>query len=250
MNFTVKNTTFRSILDLIYPCYCRGCGKFGDSFCFRCYNYNKALNPSFSRALEPYFHKLFVCGLREGMLLDLIADYKFHSKRQYLPVLTKMIIDALSKSNSLSNPSTSDVKSSTSISLPPDTIIVPLPTIRKHICSRGFDHILTLANSVSKETGFSVVSLLKRDQETVQVGKDDKTRREQARRAYTLDKEALNAFFGSNPSYKDFSRPILLLDDVWTTGSSMKNASFILRTAGFRNIYGLVLAKNQGYDFS
>jgi len=232
MNFTVKNTTFRSVLDIIYPCYCRGCGKFGEAFCLRCYNYNKALNPSFSRVLLPDFHKLFVCGLREGALSDLVSEYKFHSRRQYAPILASMMADLVSGLSS-------------------DTIIVPLPTIRRHIRSRGFDHISLLCSELAQLTGFSVAPLLSRKRETVQVGKSSKIRRFQAREAFSLNLEAISGYFGrSSLSFSDFLRPILIVDDVWTTGASMKSASFILRSFGFQKVYGAVLAKNDGYEFS
>ena len=227
MNFTVKITTFQSILDLIYPCYCRGCGKFGEVFCCRCYNYNKALNPPFSRALLPDFHKLFVCGLRERALREMISEYKFHSRRQYAPVFVKMMVETISSE------------------LPPETIIVPLPTIGKHIRSRGFDHIAFLCSELSRASGFSVVPLLLRARETIQVGKSNAIRRVQAREAFSLNLQAFSSF-----SPADLKRPILIVDDVWTTGASMKSASFILRSAGFSKIYGIVLAKNNGYEFT
>lgn len=232
MNFTVKNTTFRSILDLIYPCYCRGCGKFGETFCFRCYNYNRALNPPFSRRLDPDFHKLFVCGLREGMLSLMISEYKFQSCRHFAPVLAKMISELVSE-------------------LPLDTIIVPIPTVSRHIRSRGFDHIGVLCSELAKLTGFSVVPLLSRRRETVQVGKSSKTRRFQAREAFSVDLEGFKGMLEvvSSDSKVDFQRPILIVDDVWTTGASMRSASFLLRSAGFQKVYGVVLAKNNGYEF-
>ena len=187
MNFTVKNTTFRSILDIIYPCYCRGCGKIGEAFCSHCYNYNKALNPPFSRVLLPDFHKLFVCGLREGELSKMISEYKFYSRRQYVSVLAKMLYEV-------------------ALELPKDTIIVPLPTISKHIRTRGFDHIRCLAEELSRLSGFSVVPLLVRKRETVQVGKNSILRRTQAREAFSLNLEAILSYFGrSSLSFSDFS---------------------------------------------
>ena len=232
MNFTVKNTTLRVILDLIYPCYCWGCGKIGERFCFRCNKYNKALNPPFSRPLEPDFHKLFVCGLKEGMLAELISEYKFHSRRYFAPVLADMIYESVK-------------------TLPPETLIVPLPTIRKHIRKRGFDHIFEISLELSKNSGFKVAPLLSRARETIQVGQNGKVRRLQAREAFALDKKIFCNIFSENPSSRDLlSRPILIIDDVWTTGASMKSASFILRSAGLQNIYGVVIAKNNGYEFT
>lgn len=228
MNFTVKITTFRSILDIFYPCYCLGCGKIGERFCFRCYNYNKALNPSFSRSLEPDFHKLFVCGLREGAISKMILEYKFHSRRQYTPILAKMIYESVRE-------------------LPKNTIIVPLPTVSRHIRSRGFDHILAISRELSRISGFKIALLLSRKHETVQVGKSSKIRRLQAREAFSLNLETLE---GISKRSSRLRQPILLVDDVWTTGASMKSANFLLRSAGFQKVYGVVLAKNDGYEFT
>ena len=36
MKKRVKITTLEWVLDIIFPCYCRGCGKIGSAFCERC----------------------------------------------------------------------------------------------------------------------------------------------------------------------------------------------------------------------
>lgn len=67
---------------------------------------------------------------------------------------------------------------------------------------------------------------------SVQVGADMETRRKQAVEAY----KAVNA--GSDKRY-------LLVDDVWTTGSSMLAACEAMRAAGSKNLAIAVIARSR-----
>ncbi len=115
----------------------------------------------------------------------------------------------------------------------PNTKIVALPTIQKHIRERGFDHMLKLANYVSEIAGVEVVQALIRGNNAVQVGASMEKRQEQAKTAYiaktNIDRDA---------NY-------LLIDDVWTTGSSMMSACETLRAAGCKKIDIAVIAKSE-----
>ena len=111
--------------------------------------------------------------------------------------------------------------------LPDDWSLVPLPTIARHVRERGFDHI----GLVTKKTGWSVARVLVRNKNTVQVGASRELRCEQAKEAY----RAANV----DPDAK-----YLLLDDVWTTGSSMMAAMQKLREAGAKKIGIVVIARS------
>ena len=115
--------------------------------------------------------------------------------------------------------------------------IVPLPTTSKHIRARAFDHTLLLAKNLVKIRGknYQVERILIRQENTVQVGSDAKTRLKQAKKAYMINKK-LNI---------DRNKTYVLLDDVWTTGASMKAALKKLREAGALKIIILVLAVNR-----
>ena len=63
-----------------------------------------------------------------------------------------------------------------------DGVVVPLPTINKHIRERGFDHI----GLIAKKTGWRVEKLLKRRNKTVQVGASAEMRKKQAATAYRI----------------------------------------------------------------
>ena len=112
--------------------------------------------------------------------------------------------------------------------IPPDYILVPLPTIRKHIRERGFDHIALLC----RRTGFPVERLLVRKNDTVQVGSDMVKRKEQARRAYGVKGDIR------------LDKKYLLVDDVWTTGSSMMAACEVMRAQGVKNLAIAVIARS------
>lgn len=113
-----------------------------------------------------------------------------------------------------------------------DRIVSPLPTISKHIRSRGFDHTARLARSVARRCGGEYGESLVRKGDTVQVGASAELRKKQAALAYTA-KNGLK-----KGSY-------LLIDDVWTTGSSMKSACVELKKVGIQEIAIVVLAKSE-----
>ena len=104
---------------------------------------------------------------------------------------------------------------------------MPLPTIRRHIRERGFDHIALIC----KKLGMPIERLLARRNNTVQVGANNEERQRQATEAYL----ALPA----NPDGN-----YLLVDDVWTTGSSMMAACEAMRCAGAKNLAIAVIARS------
>ncbi len=226
MQNIVKNTTLISPLDLIAPHSCRGCGRLGSVLCDRCKNYiiksHQNLCPNCKKPKStpkcPDCHdlpKTFVLGERSDILGLLIHDLKYHSVRAIAKPLAELLNATL--------PTVSG-----------KVIIVPLPTIAKHVRARGLDHTLLIAKHLTKlrSENCEVQKLLLRDQNTVQVGTDQKTRIKQADRAYKI-----------NPRIPiDTQATYLLLDDVWTTGASLRSAEKKLRNAGARNIQFIILA--------
>lgn len=121
-----------------------------------------------------------------------------------------------------------------------DGILAPLPTISKHVRERGFAHIERLAVSLckfsrhkgrSRKTYISCARVLKRVNSSVQVGSSAEQRKDQASKAYEVAK-------GFNPD-----KHYVLVDDVWTTGSSMFAAAQKLRSLGAQCVDILVIAK-------
>ena len=208
MLFIVKNTTFPSLLDLLFPHSCRGCGLTGEVLCERCKNNIIRNRKDFKKS------NMYVVSRRNGLLDQLIQDYKYHSIRALARPLAELLDQVLPKN------------------LSKDSVIVPLPTATHHIRSRGFDHTYLLAKQLGKIRKFKVEKILIRNKNTVQVGADKKARLTQAKEAYAI-----------NPKIK-IKKDVtyILLDDVWTTGASITAAKKILQNAGAKNIKIALLA--------
>lgn len=226
MNLNVKNTTFPSPLDLIAPHSCRGCGRLGSVLCSRCKNYiiSSRINicpicksPTIKGRCSKHQNlpSVYIVGNRTGLINDLIHEFKYSSIRALATPLAQILDSTLPK---LDGP----------------VIIVPLPTINKHIRARGLDHTLFIAKRLSRIRGknYQVQKILTRTKDTVQVGADRKTRLSQAETAYAI---AQDAIINQNATY-------ILLDDVWTTGASMLTATKKLRQAGAEHIIISILA--------
>ncbi len=228
MNFIVKNTTFPHLLDLLAPHSCRGCGYIGSPFCDCCKNNIilnhenycpncKSLNPTGKCPNCQNLPPIFVADKRSELIGALIHDYKYHSTR----ILAKSFAEILDQILPL---------------IEGPVTIVPLPTISQHIRERGFDHTYLISKNLAKKRpNWQVKKLLIRSNNFVQVGADAKTRLEQAQKAYSI-----------NPKIPiDQNMTYLLLDDVWTTGASMKSAHQKISQAGIEKIIIAILAVNR-----
>lgn len=236
MEFVVKNTTKWRLIDLVAPHSCRGCGHTGAVLCERCKIYNKeqreAICPLCRMVVAQSYEnggKLVKCpncemellglwavGWRRGVLKKLVSEFKYESVRAIGEVLAEMLNEVI--------PDLAKI-------LPEgaEVVVVPLPTIGKHVRRRGLDHTLILARKLAKKRGWKCEQILTRVVDTVQVGAKVKERREQAERAYKVSRGV------------DSRKYYLLLDDVWTTGASMKAAERVMREAGATKVMGAVI---------
>ena len=226
MDFIVKNTTILNPLDLLAPHSCRGCGQIGCVLCNRCKNYItechqdlcpncKSLTKSHHCNQCPDLPPTFIIGERTDLLGQIVHDYKYHSVRALSAPLAELMYYHLP---SIDGP----------------VSIVPLPTINRHIRQRGFDHTLLIAKRLSKLIGkhCQVEPIIERAANTTQVGTDRTTRLSQATHAYAI---APNVAINHDTTY-------LLLDDVWTTGASMRACIKKLQQAGASKIIVAILS--------
>lgn len=109
-------------------------------------------------------------------------------------------------------------------------VVVPLPTIGKHVRQRGLDHTKILAKKLAKRRGWQCEMVLERAADTVQVGTSAAERAKQAEQAYRVARKI------------DVEKTYLLLDDVWTTGASMLAAAKTMQEVGVENLVGVILA--------
>lgn len=224
MEFVVKNTTHCGVLDLLCPHSCRGCGRLGEVLCGCCKNNiisrHERVCPLCKEMVadgrdlcadcDLPFSAVYVGGWKEGVLGELVKDYKYKSVRAVGDVL----VDILDASIGV---------------VEGDVSVVPLPTIGRHVRERGLDHTLMMAKKLAKRRGWRCERLLVRAADTVQVGMQASERRLQADRAYAI-KGVVEA-----------ERTYLLLDDVWTTGASLMAAAKVVQEAGAEKVKAVVV---------
>lgn len=276
MGFVVKNTTKWSPLDWLCPHTCRGCGKLGSVFCECCKKYmleqRKEICPICKREVaekdksvenggggarceksgveggfsgdegervesskgcvgcESVFEEIWAVGWREGALSKLVSEYKYKSVRACGEVLADLL-DAVIPEDAL------EVSAEGAGGLGRrKLVVVPLPTIGRHVRDRGVDHTWQLAKKLAKRRGWRYERILGRKNDTVQVGAKMKDRQEQAARAYEvcgmIDEEAT----------------YVLLDDVWTTGSSMMSAAKVMMEGGAKKVCAAVIEVGRDKD--
>lgn len=238
--YRVKITIEKFILDMVLPNRCVRCQREGGIFCDRCKKYISIINPGYVMNDMYGFEKLLVAGLKEGWFERMVRDFKYKGRRDYGEFLAEKLgevifgeVKRMRFGDELSNKSgevTCGVlrKVETEIKEIRQIVLVPLPTIRKHIRERGFDHTLRLCFELEEflqkrfdDLGVSVEyqSLLVRKNKTVQVGKEKKERVKQAEKAYGICE---GVKIDANTLY-------ILVDDVTTTGASLAAAKKILQ---------------------
>lgn len=113
-------------------------------------------------------------------------------------------------------------------------LIVPVPLHATRLRERGFNQAELLAVELGAAVGLEVETTLERVQETAR--KRAMTSREQRR-------EAMRGAFSVSSPRRVLGRQILLIDDLYTSGSTAQACAEALLNAGARSVSVLTLAK-------
>ena len=248
--FVVKITSWKWWLDLVCPPSCRGCGALGTVLCGCCKNNildeRVRVCPMCKRRLEAGervcaecelgFERLEVVGWREGVLKEMIEEYKYRGVRELAGSLAELVVGVMREGEGGADDEQGRVvehEGERAVEHEGErerVVVVPLPTIGRHVRQRGLDHTGRLAREVARRMGWECWRVLGRAKDTVQVGAKKAMREEQARQAYEVSGKV------------EAGRVYLLVDDVWTTGASMRAAAEVMRAAGATRLMGVVLA--------
>lgn len=220
-----------SVIGWIAPPQCLICGSEGKTLCSICAK----------DEIVPYGERCFDCGAisagartcgrcsasapryvwlttnHEGAGRDLIKIYKFGHQRAAGDSLADFMVETLNRLNPLGLV---------------NYTVVPVPTATSRVRQRGFDHSTHLARTIARKLNARHLSALARTGQTRQVG---------AERAIRLKQPAGN-YFVRSPNLV-VGQNILLIDDVVTTGSTLRAATKALRAAGAARVDALIFAK-------
>lgn len=239
---------FQSILDMIYPVRCPICGEIvapkGEKICATCIDKLAYIKePRCKKCSKPieqeekeycsdclrknyHFDKGYAVWVYNEAMKHSIANFKYHSKKEY----AKFYIQEMAC-----------LYGEKILKLTPD-VIVPIPIHRSKYQERGYNQADILAKGLGKELQIPVLStLLLRNKKTLpQKTLSDKERLRNLAEAFEYNEKVAN-------SYPNKITKILLVDDIYTTGSTIEACSNVLRAHGIKEINFFVLCIGKGY---
>ncbi len=212
-----------NILDLFFPQFCLKCQKEGFLICPDCLS---LIDINQKSCKEPFLDILFFAtSYQEPLVKKMIFLFKYepYIKNFALPLATLIIyhFSLIEKRPSAGSE---------------QTLFISVPIANKKLRTRGYNQSAVLAKMLSMyyQLPFSGNNLVK-----------IKNTRSQADLGKIERQENLkNAFAIKNPEL--IARKIIyLVDDVFTTGSTMQECARVLKTAGASKIYGIVVAREE-----
>ncbi|MGP1612847.1 MAG: ComF family protein [Catonella sp.] len=202
----------RDILMPLHEPLCYKCGRqitsTGSEFCETCFNYNFNFDKAFS--LWPYNNitktslaRFKYKGRRE------FADYYADKLYEYFaPLISKLDISAL----------------------------IPVPIHPNRLITRGYNQANLISNILSKKLDLPNISdyLIRSKNTTAQKDLDPISRRKNLKNAFEINQ--------NSKYYNIHLKNILLIDDIYTTGSTADSCSKILKDSGTEKVYVLCIA--------
>lgn len=177
------------------------------------------------RRLAPPFAKAVAYGSYDGGLRELIHLLKYQQVRPAAAVLGRMLQEAMASLQDL----------------PGNLVVVPVPLHRKKLRQRGFNQVELIARAALKLGGERRTlwpKAIERRRETKsQTGLSNHQRRENMRGAFVV----------SSPQAVS-GREVLLVDDVFTTGTTVSECARVLRRAGAYKVLVATVARTLKTD--
>jgi len=213
------------LLKIIAPHHCYKCQKIGSTLCENC-KYDIVSEP-FERCVNclalragnngncgncqtPYARS-WVVGERHEVLEALLNGYKFSFEKESAKVLASLLDRTLPV-------------------LPSDVVVTYIPTVSSHIRERGYDHAKLIAKEFAYIRKLPCESPLSRATKAKQLGASKIDRIAQAKQAFCVDSVVDHVTY-------------LLVDDIFTTGSTLKYGAKALIDAGAADVYIAAIAR-------
>lgn len=230
------------ILDLLFPKKCVGCNKTGSYFCRDCISDIKQGEllcpncdaPGVFGETHPLckttfgLDGLWSLGLYQGSLRRAIQKLKY--KPSFIQDLALVLTDIIVSYWKTHQPFIWDqIKKDHGKNWA--VIPVPLHWFRQN--DRGFNQSALIGQMLSKNLRLDYCEALKRTHYTLSQTK---------LKVFQRKKNIKNAFALSN-NYKLKTKNYLLVDDVWTTGSTLKECCKILKQNGASKVWAITLAR-------
>lgn len=224
-----------NLLNLLFPRRCAGCGKTGGYFCGKCIREIKLIAKPIcpvcgSSAIDGATHprcktRYSLDGMTSFFRYDgIIRKAVKLLKYQFVSDLAKEFI-SLIPSSSLST-----------INYQLSTILIPIPLHSTRLRFRGFNQAEVLGKLLAKRLNIPIkTNILKRIKKTIpQVEMKDRKKRLKNMEGVFAVNQPLTTNYQLSTMY--------LFDDVFTTGATLRSAANVLKRAGVKSVWGVVMA--------
>ncbi len=229
------------ILDLFFPKRCVGCNKFDTLICAGCKEnimQSELVCPRCERLsvggqTHPICRRrygldgLWSLGVYQGTLKKAIQQLKYRQVKELAGELSDILVEYWARYQPFI---LDEIKKSRGEEWA--VVSVPLHWYRKNW--RGFNQSSQVGQSLSNALGLDYLEGLKRTRYTrSQVKLKGRQRHENIRNAFEA-----TSLYALNPAPY-----ILLVDDVWTTGSTLRECCYVLKRNGAKKVWALTLAR-------
>lgn len=215
----------RFFLDWIFPKQCICCNKEDEFICKNCYSKIKLSHSPIRIFQETHglIQKFYIpCEYHGNKVLKKsvhLMKYKFY--KDISEELAQLFVNLFKK-----------------YALPVNTFLIPIPLHKQRLKYRGFNQSHEIAKHISAKCNIPICDLLLRVKETKQQAESTRNQR---------IKNMKNAFVINPEKSIPKTSKILLIDDICTTLSTLKEAALTLQNNGYKIIFGAALARAETY---
>lgn len=210
----LSKEVFREVLQMIFPQRCAGCGVSGGTLCQKCWQELSDLSCAGEIPVGGF--RVFFAAQHSDILKKVLHRFKYISDGELAGGLAELLARRISI-----------------LDIGNEFIVVPIPLHVKRERERGFNQSEVLAKLVVGKIGGRVMKFLVRERET-----EPQARLKRAERL----KNVRGAFCLNTKFVHKLPETVWILDDVITTGSTFLECAGVLRSAGVKNVCGIMLA--------
>ncbi len=169
---------------------------------------------------------LWSLGIYEKPLKQAIQTLKYKRVKELAEILTNITIEYWAKYQPF-------VLDQIKKSRGEGWVVVPIPLHWWRENNRGFNQSSIISQLLSEKLGLKYLDAIKRIKYTKpQVKLKGRERHQNIKNAFSL-----------NTKYNIQNTYVLLIDDVWTTGSTLRECCDILKRAGAKKVWAITLAR-------
>ena len=239
--YAISKMIHNLILDLLFPVRCISCGKDDFWICPDCFSKIRSLTDHVcavcEKAFTPDGRTCLACkkknpldGLisatsyRQSFIASAVHYYKYRFVQDLHIPLGNLLVECLKKTD-----------------LPLPNLVIPIPLHPRRLRWRGFNQSALLADHVAKNLLPSATldfspNILRRCRYTLPQMQIKK---------YSFRQENIRGAFEVIDKNQIKGKIVLLVDDIATTGSTIFECAKVLKIAGAREVFAIVVARQE-----